>query len=94
MIDSNSEAILTFAEAAKFVGVNERTITRWASPTDDEGHLKRRVLESFRRGGRRYTSREAIQRFEEHSASPTPPDLSQSAAHLIAMAELKKRGFV
>lgn len=94
MIDSSTETLMSFAEAAKYADVTERTIARWASPVDDSGAMKRSFLESFKRGGKRYTTREAIERFEQHSEPAKLPAAINVAGHSAAMAQLRSMGVI
>ena len=62
MIQFENETVVSFKQAAEIVpgGAHYNTITKWA----DNG-VKGIVLESIRVGRRRFTSKEAIQRFIE-----------------------------
>lgn len=80
MIDLNNEFVLTFYEAAdKCPGgaVRYETVKRWA----DSG-LRGVVLDAVRRGGRRFTSLEALSRFFR--------DLSSLDAPVIATSDERK----
>ena len=57
MSDIRTEERLSTAQAAEAVQVNIKTIQRWWKPTDAKGRLKRKFLESYLRGGRRYWAR-------------------------------------
>lgn len=92
MHDIRREATLTLKEAAKEAGVDVKTIQRWVKPTDDAGRLKRRFLESYLKGGRRMTSREALDRFYEVTQPAFIPSVSIGTAHTEAMAYLASVG--
>ena len=76
MIDTRSEQLFLPPEAAKHTPgrVHVSTIIRWML-TGVAGGLK---LESITVGGRRYTSREAIDRFVERCTNPADDTSSRS----------------
>lgn len=76
MIDVANESLLTVAQAAKAVpyGPNVCTVWRWL----DKGCRGVR-LESILLGGRRFTSREALERFfAATTAAGGTPDIARS----------------
>lgn len=88
MIDTKHEELLTIPQAAKEVppvGISIACAWRWAL----HGTRGRR-LDSVVIGGRRYTSKQAIERFLNHShstESTTPSSNSASREKAIAKAE-------
>ncbi len=92
MNDIRNEEKLTMDEAAVIERVNVKTVQRWVKVTDDAGRLKRKFLESYMCGGRRYTSREALFRFKEVSQPANLPPAALGTAHADAMAYLASQG--
>jgi excisionase family DNA binding protein len=66
MIDVNREELLTFDEAASVMKVTWKTIYMWSKRAGKR-------LESVKLGGKRLTSREALQRFAEQDDSDAHP---------------------
>ena len=78
MLDYEKESILSFKQAAEYVprGVHYNTICQWA----DNG-VKGVILDSIRIGRRRFTSKEAIQRFIEEKTQEHEPLMPELPRH-------------
>jgi hypothetical protein len=79
MIDSTTETLISFSDAAKTVIPRRRgrrthlsTLHRWAT-----SGIRGIVLETLVCGGCRVTSREALQRFFERLSGPRQPETSR-----------------
>jgi hypothetical protein len=81
MIDPLSESLVTFTEATKLLPGRPNLATLWRWRTAGVRGIK---LESVLVGGKRYTSREALQRFVERTTAvadgqPIPSRTSRQA---------------
>lgn len=85
MYDIIHETRLSLKEAAAKEGVSIKTVQRWVRPTDREGRLKRSFLESFMRGGERFTSVEALERFCQVSQPANLPRVATGRLHTDAV---------
>lgn len=81
VVDIIRETRLSVNEAAKFAGVTRQTIHGWMART----HGKR--LESAKLGGKRITTREAIQRFLDQEESGTRIPIRSVAGEVYANHE-------
>jgi hypothetical protein len=82
MIDHETEQLVTFAEAAKLLPGRPSCNAIWRWRTSGVRGVK---LETVLVGGKRYTSREALQRFIERTTAaadgePAPSRTSRQAA--------------
>ena len=97
MIDIQTEKVLTFTQAAKALPGRPNVATLWRWRTAGCRGVK---LETVLVGGKRYTSREAIQRFvaettaaaDGEAVQPRTPK-QRAANHARADADLAKAGF-
>lgn len=88
MADLLNETLVAFAELAKCIPgrPHTRTITRWADRGIDGVRL-----EWVRIGRKRFTSREAFNRFTQRISKSSPSE-SQSARQRAANDELRSAG--
>jgi hypothetical protein len=91
-LDLLREKPLSFAELAREEGVSPATIGRWA-----RRGARGVVLESYLRGGRRFSSREALHRFYAAASDNgcQQPETSRSRSDAVERAEreLQDMGF-
>lgn len=79
-----TETRISFAKVAQEMGVHVSTVWRWSLRG-----IRGNRLECFSLGGRRYTSREAVERFvtRQNVAPSTNIPASPDRVHAVEMAE-------